>query len=220
MKSSIDENIPCYGWELEAAEYYLISGYDDTGYYYSGPGTGTERGPKLWHELGDSGTGLLEVYGITRGEPVDDAVMVRQTLEFALQHAENPEEWIFSGYRSGLAGWDLWIQTMENREDVNSFGVAYNAAVWAECRALGLKFLDEAKDRFPAFLSSYFDEAIECYFPVVDALSQVVSLFPMIPPEDGLTETERYALGITFLKQARQAEETALDSLREIVAVL
>ncbi len=218
-RKSIDEGIPCYGWELEQPEYYVITGYDDTGYYYNGPGIEGEKGPKPWQELGDTGIGVTEIYGIKQVVPADAADTVKEALEFALKHAENPPEWIFPNYRSGLAGYDTWIETIEENK-ATGLGMAYNAAVWAECRALGLKFLDEAKQQLDGSLTPLLEEAIQNYFPVVDSLSRVVELFPMMPPNDGIEENERYRLGLEQLKEAREAEEKALASLGKIVAAI
>lgn len=218
-RESIDAGIPCYGWELEQPEYYVITGYDDTGYYYNGPGIEGEKGPKPWQELGDTGIGIAEIYGIEQIVPSDDAETVKDAIEFALKHSENPPEWIFPNYRSGLAGYDTWIETVEKSE-ATGLGMAYNAAVWAECRALGLKFLDEAKQRLDSTITPLLEDAIQSYFPVVDCLSRVVELFPMMPPDDGIEEDERYRQGLEQLKKAREAEEKALGSLEKIVAAL
>jgi hypothetical protein len=37
VRAAIDRGIPCYGWELShVPSYWVINGYDDVGYYYSG----------------------------------------------------------------------------------------------------------------------------------------------------------------------------------------
>ena len=59
-RRAIDEGMPCCGWELEIPEYYVIRGYDDVGYFYSGPRADEGGGPKPWVELGDTGIGVLE----------------------------------------------------------------------------------------------------------------------------------------------------------------
>ena len=51
VKGAIDAGVPCYGWELEIPEYYVIQGYDNEGYYFSGPGCDEGKGPKPWQEL-------------------------------------------------------------------------------------------------------------------------------------------------------------------------
>ena len=119
----------------------------------------------------------------------------------------------------GDAGYDIWIETVEKGE-ATGIGMAYNAAVWTECRALGLKFLDEAKERLDSSATPLLEAAIQSYFPVVDSLSQVVELFPMMSPNDGIEETERFKLALEQLKNARQAEEKALESLERIVWAL
>lgn len=217
-RRAIDEGIPCYGWEMEQPEYYVVTGYDDTGYYYNGPGIESVAGPKSWRELGGSDIGIIEMYGLTEGQPADDVTTVREALAFALKHARSPGEWVYQGYRSGLAGWDLWIETVEKGE-ASGLGMSYNAAVWAECRALGLKFLDEARQRFDESLAPVFEEAIENYFPVVDGLSGMVELFPL-PQDMGLVTDIRRDKALTCLASAREAEEKALDSLERIISAL
>jgi hypothetical protein len=218
-RESIDNNIPCYGWELEQAEFYVVTGYDDTGYYYKGPGIEGEKGPKSWQELGSSDIGIVEMYGIVPGQRADDAVTVKEALEFALKHARNPGGWVHPGYHSGLSGFDVWIDTVE-KDEATAPGMAYNTAVWTECRALGLKFLDEAKQRLDDSITPLLEDTIQSYFPVVDSLNRVVELFPMMPPNDGIEETERYRRGLEQLKKAREAEAKALESLEKIVLAL
>ena len=214
----VDESIPCYGWEMEQPEYYVVTGYDDTGYYYNGPGIESAAGPKPWRELGNTEIGIIEMYGVTRGQAADDSTTVRDALTFALKHAGDPGGWVLPGYRSGLPGWDLWIETVEQGE-ASGLGMSYNAAVWAECRALGLKFLDEARQRFDESLAPLFEEAIENYFPVVDGLSCLVELFPL-PQDMGLITDIRRDKALTCLASAREAEEQALGSLDKIAAAL
>lgn len=38
-KRAIDQDYPCFGYNLSVPEYYVINGYDEEGYYYSGFGT-------------------------------------------------------------------------------------------------------------------------------------------------------------------------------------
>ena len=218
VRKAIDEGIPCYGWELETAEFYVIKGYDDIGYYYSGGGADPIKGPKPWQELGESDIGLIEMYSIKRGKPTDDATTVKEALEFALEHAKGPEKWIFPRYNSGLAGFDKWIETVANGEAMG-IGMAYNAAVWAECRTLGLQFLREARQRLDGNISPLLDEAIRSYSPVADGLNRLVDLFPF-PPDGEIEDRERIKKALEHLKRARDAEEKGLISLEKIVAAM
>ncbi len=218
VRKSIDEGLPCYGWELEIPEYCVIVGYDETGYFYNGPMHDPDPGHRPWQEIGESDIGLLEMYNVRLGQAAADATTVKEALEFALEHAQGPEKWIFPRYKAGLAGFDKWIETVDAGEATNP-GMAYNASVWWECRTLALLFLREARERLDGKMRPLLDEAMDAYFPVVDSLSKVVDLF-LFPPGGEIEDRERQLKAVKHLKRARQAEEKGLESLKKIVAVL
>ncbi len=70
VRDAIDRGLPCYGWQMQVPDYYLITGYDDVGYYYAGPGAEEGAGPLPWEKLATWDVDLLEVY---RVEPVPPA---------------------------------------------------------------------------------------------------------------------------------------------------
>lgn len=218
VRKSIDEGMPCYGWELELPEFYVVTGYDDIGYYYNGLLADPIKGPRPWQELGESDIGVLEMYSIKWGQPADDATTVKEALEFALEHASGPEKWARPNYKVGLAGFDKWIETVQKGEAIGQ-GMAFNAAVWAECRTLGLLFLEEARQRLDGSMSPLLDEAIRSYSPVAESLNVLVDLFPM-PPYGEIDDRERNKKALEHLKRAREAEEKGLKSLEKIVAAL
>jgi len=148
-RRAIDEGLPCYGWELDIPEYYVVYGYDDKGYYFSGPKCDGGKGPKPWRELGNTDIGLLEMYTVRPGRSVEDAKTIREAVQFVLEHAESPAQWVFPKYKAGLAGFDTWIQALEEGK-AHSWGMAYNSAVWHECRLLAARFLEEAKGEWAA----------------------------------------------------------------------
>jgi len=121
-------------------------------------------------------------------------------------------------YNSGLAGFDKWIETVQKGEAMG-VGMAYNAAVWAECRAQGLQFLREARQRLDGSMSPLLEEAIRSYSPVIESLSKLVDLFPF-PPDGEIEDRERIKKALEHLKRAREAEEKGLKSLEKIVAAL
>lgn len=220
-RKTIDEGLPLYGWELDTPEFYVIYGYDQTGYYYSGPGANGGQKPKAWKELGDTNIGLIEVYSIQPGEPQNDVITVRSALERALKHARNPKCWIYDHYASGLKGYDLWIKAMES-EKANRFGMGYNAAVWRECRELAVEFLGEARTRLRGRASALFDEGTEHYQVVADRLGKVSESYPWAP-EDGdrtIPFDKQCQETVEWLKEARKAEEAGLGALEKIVTVL
>jgi len=226
VQEAIDRGIPCYGWELDVPEYYVIYGYHEgdsetpAGYYYSGPMCDDGAGPKPWQEVGDTGIGVLEMYSVEPGQPAGDAKTVREALRFALKHAENPSEWIFERYRAGLAGYDNWIGALEAGK-ANGHGMAYNAAVWSECRAYAVAFLREARGRLDGTLEPLFDEAIAHYQAVSNHLAQVAKLYPFKPPFAELVAVDAQSqAAVEALRMARQAEAAGLVALGKIVQAL
>ncbi len=213
IRGSIDEGYPCYGWELDIAEFQNIYGYDDVGYYFRGPGSEAGRGPKPWDEVGESEIGVLELYSVRPGEPSSDEETVKGALEFALEHSEGPEKWIFPNYSSGIAGFDSWIAGL--KEGIASRdGLAYNAAVWNECRQYAVEFLTEAKERLD--LVDEFDEAIEHYSIVAENLKGLTELCPLVFPPDfskTVEDEEKRSRAASYLCSAREAELAGLRSL-------
>ena len=221
-RNAIDNGIPCYGWELEIPEFYVVYGYDDVGYYYSGPGCDEGKGPKPWWELGDTGIGVLELYSVKFGEVVDDTKTVKDALTFALEIAANPKEWIGKPYKTGVEGFENWIKALEEGK-ASDMGMRYNTSVWLECRQLAVGFLDEAKKRLLGQSDALFDEAIVQYKAVAGSLESVSKIYPWTDEssaEDMLPVDDKSAAAIEMLQQAKLAEESGLKSLEEIIEVL
>jgi hypothetical protein len=216
---AIDQGIPCYGWELDIPEYYVVNGYDDVGYYYSGARADSGGGPKPWKELAKTEIGVLEMYTIKKVQPADDIKTVKESLEFALEHSKSPEKWIFPKYRAGLEGFDYWMNALESGE-AHEFGNAYNSAVWAECRMHVVGFLKEAKGRVGGVAQSQFDEAIKHYDNITQNLKKVSETFPFPPQGGEVKDKTLVGKGMGYLKQAREAEEDGLNALREILDIL
>ena len=224
VKGAIGADLPCYGWELEVPEYYVVCGYDETGYYYWGPPCeGKPKGPKPWQELGKSDIGVVEMFSISLSRPADDATTVKEALAFALKHAESPSEWIFPKYKAGLDGFDLWIKAVEDGK-AHAFGMAYNAAVWHECREFAHQFLAEAKGRIGKE-GPLFDESAGHYKDVARELKTVTDLFAFLGTTDeekqkNIKDGERCGAALAALKNARAAEEKGVDTLERIVKAL
>ena len=211
---ALDKGLPCYGWEIEIPEYYCISGYDDDGFYYTGPTAPEVKGPKAWDSLAKVDIGLLELYYVERGEPAHPAVIVREALQFAMEHATSPVKWTYPGYKAGLQGWDLWIKAVEKEH--NPIGFGYNAAVWQECRCAAVEFLKEAAERL-GDEKGLFAGAIEHYTAVRDNLAQLTRIYPFPPQEDTTQDKEQ---AIELLNTAREAEAKGLAALGLIVDAL
>jgi len=217
VKSAIDQGRPCYGWELDIPEYYVVHGYDDDGYYFSGPLCDDGKGPKSWQTLGDTGIGVLEMYSVRPGQPAGDAQTVKEALAFALEHAAGPEKWIFPDYKAGPAGYDNWIRALQGGT-ADSHGAAYNAAVWNECRGYAHLFLQEAKERLDGPAADLFDQAIGHYQAVHENLKTVSEAFPCqgMEPEH-IQDGARVRTAAAALRAARMAETAGLETLQRII---
>ncbi|MEA3402276.1 MAG: hypothetical protein U9R79_13655 [Armatimonadota bacterium] len=210
----IDTGVPCYGWELHIPEWYVITGYDDVGYYYSGPGADECRMPLPWEKLADTGIGWLSMHCVLPCEPVEDAEAVREALTFALDHAQG--EYAHEGYAAGPAAFELWAEALETGR-ADRFGAGYNGACWLECREMAVRFLQEAKGRLAGRAHAAFAEAIEHYTTVHDRLKAAVERVPFQSPSDEV-EGERVQdpEAAALLREVGAAEERGLEALRRI----
>jgi hypothetical protein len=224
-KEAIDRDLPCYGWELDIPEYYVVHGYDEKGYLYRDilpPYSG--KGPKPWRDLGNTGIGLLEMYSVRPGQPADDVKTVKEAFRFVLEHSESPAKWIFPKYKAGLAGYDNWRHALKTGK-ADGFGMAYNAVVWSECRNFAVEFLKEANERLrmDGELKLLFEEALGHYEIVAQNLRKVSETFPFKGPGtegDEIKDPVRCRAALEYLENARKAEESGLRSLEKILGKL
>lgn len=218
-RNALDKNLPCYGWELEIPEFYVVNGYDDEGYHYSGPKQDESKSVKPWKELGESDIGIIEMYSVKPSETTNPTKTVKDAFEFALEHSKSPSKWILPKYKAGLDGYDLWISALESGT-ADGFGMAYNSPVWTECREHAVKFLEEAKGRVDEEYGPLFDVAVGRYEEVAKNLKSVTELFPFPPEGDESKDKDRCVAAADYLRVARKAEESGLGVLERILSTL
>ncbi len=209
----IDTDVPCYGWELQAPEWYVVTGYDDDGYYYSGPGADESRMPLPWDRLADTGIGWLSMRCVLPCMPSTDEEVLSEAIDFALDHAAG--EYCHENYVAGPEAFDLWADALETGS-ADRFGQGYNGECWRECREMAVAFLREARRRL-AREEGLFDEAIEHYSAVHKALAAVVERLPFqhtSEQDEGATVQDAEAAAL--IRQAGAAERNGLDALRRL----
>ncbi len=212
----MDEGLPCHGWKIDAPEYYVIFGYDTTGYYISDPDCDEGVGPISWRNLGDSKIGVVLVASVWRAEPASVRQTVRNVFSYALDVGYNRVKW--NDRTGGLAGYDLWIETLEQGQ-ADRFGLGYNATVWAKSREYAVAFLREARLRLDDDLHPLFDRAISQYETVAQNLKVVSAAYPFQECANGSVKADDRTLNaVNALKQARDAESSGLDILVDLVA--
>ena len=220
-KKCIDEAIPCYGWELEIAEYYIINGYNDDGYLFSGPHHDEGAGPKPWQEVGLSDIGVLEIYSVHPTDTANHQKAIRESFERVLYHASSPSDLIFPNYRSGLTGFDWWIEAIEDGSAL-SMGHSYNAAVWSECRMYAVKFLKEAKKYVDNDVKKLLDDARNSYEISAHNLDRIHNDYPFSPKLElaPLGIDDRTHRAVQCLRRARDSEKNGLAIIKDIVELL
>ncbi len=223
IKKAIDNNQPCYGWQIGAIpEFDIIYGYDDAGYYYQGYSTEEGSGPKPWQEVGTTGVTLLEMYRVNRIRPVNDNETIKHAFQLIVKHSQNPKDWIqYPKYKSGLEGFDQWIKAIESGTAL-SFGNAYNASLWAECRIMAVEFLREAQERLGSQYHLLFEKALGYYDAVARNLTKLSKIYPFSPqlPMDPIGLNDRTQICVDILKGAREAEAKGLKKLGELIDML
>jgi hypothetical protein len=218
VRDALDRGFPCYAWDLSVPEYYVVNGYDDTGYYFSGCDCPDGAGPFPWRELGTRDTGFLEAYRLETCSPAPDATVVKDALRLAGEMAEGRALCTSDAYVSGPEAFRAWAEALE-RGDAQPFGHAYNAAVWNECRGDAVAFLKEAKAKLPGPADAAFDDAIAYYTRVHEHLQALTDLFPF-PPREGAPDPERDRQGAIHLRAAAEAERQGLEALGRVSRVL
>jgi hypothetical protein len=220
VKKAIDDGLPCYGWEFDIPEYYIIDGYDGENYLYSG--YGQQQGTKRWNELGTSQIGVLENHIVSPAQPADDKETIRQALQFAIEQTKSPQKYTFDNvYKCGLNGYDQWLKTLDTGR-VSAGGLAFNIQCWGECRQNALPFLKEAKERISTNGSISFDEAIQNIETVAQEFGGLQKQFAFSPEdfEKPLTDEKLLNEASGALQKTRQAEAAALAEFEKIVAAL
>lgn len=219
VRGHTDRGVPCFGFELKAyyGGYWVITGYDDVGYYYSGWEDG---GPLPWDRLGTLFIPNLEVRSVELCPPAADPKVVRDGLAFAVKHAQNPPEWIETQAKSGPAAWAYWAEALEAGEAKRDHHT-YNLKLWLECREMAVAFCEEAKARVPGRCDDLFDAAGRHYRAVCDALERAVAQHPgREKPDWGPDSTFVSAEAAAVIREAAQADARGLAVLRQIAPAL
>ena len=223
IQEAIDSRLPCYGFDLDFPAYSVIFGYDDCGYFFKGPNTAYGKGPKSWKTLGDTRIGAIEMCVVKPGKAASIAKTIKDALEFAVEFS-NGGKWKYYEWTTGLAGYDLWIEALQESR-VGSWGMATNALAYAELRNYAVEFLKEAKAKLPSDIHELFDEAILHYTKVAENLDKISSSFPYknttsAQRENNIKDKKRVQSAIKLLQSCKLDEAAGLEVLGKIVEKL
>jgi len=219
VRDRIDHGIPCYGWELSHVPmYYVIKGYDDVGYYYSG---WKEGGPCPWDQIGTFDVRVVAVHAIERCPAAPDDRVVRDALTSVLGRVERADGWAaIPRHRTGLPAYEMWAEALKSGR-ANRDGHGYINHFWLECREMAVEFLHEARSRLPGRCDAAFDEAAEHYAVVRDRLRALLEMHPeRADSEVDWATTFRSTAGAALVREAAQAERQGVAGLRRIADAL
>ena len=220
IRARIDQGLPCYAWELTGIPaYYVITGYDDTGYTFLGWDSEKE-GTCPWDKLGAFDVKQLAVNCVRPAEPAPDRQVVKDALATVLDRVERPDGWaIGPRYRTGLPAYEMWAEALEAGR-ANFDGEAYLNVVWREAREMAVEFLQEAKARLPGAPSAAIGAAIAHYAVVRDKLSALSTMHPERPGKWDYTTIFASPEGAKLVREAADAERQGVLDLKQIVANL
>lgn len=206
IKSSIDKGKPVIlFWALQP-EYYVVRGYNDEGVYISG--ANSDKTPfKKWTQLTESG--IIETVSFESTNRPDVSKAFAQSLQYAIDCWHGSTTIFHPQYQGGKTGFQAWINCFGN-PNLNGFGLAYNAQVWAETRMMAVDYLREASARLS--LGTKLAKAIELAIVSAECLKMVATQFPFFGQDDHHKhEDERVAMAKNALQTAMAVEEKMVE---------
>jgi CubicO group peptidase (beta-lactamase class C family) len=224
VRSEINSGNACYGFHLGSPIRYLISGYDDRGYYYKGWDAEKGKGPVYWDDLGQTDIGLLGMHFV---RPVKATTtlkeIVKNAFEFVVEFSKNPNKWVPGDCKAGPEGYARWIYLIDSGTE-DGYGVSYNAAQFSEARKFAVEFLEEARAGLGEEFTPLFDEALLHYRAAARNLEMMSDLFPHNISSADLSMNlkdpmKRQAAG-QYLRAAKDAEIEGLKALSAIIEKL
>lgn len=216
IRDSIDKGLPCYAWEMDKPLYYLIAGYDETGYYYIEPHSMRIAGPKPYNELGESEWGILEIHVIRPGSISDHLKTLKDIFEYAINVSNPDMNRPNPGYTLGINAYQIWWEALSNRT-ADYYGAAYNASFWAKCKSLAALFLQEGKLRI-GIMEDLFDRAISNYENTAKSLTRLSQLFPLNRISEHPINEQLTDEAVDLLKAAQKSELDGLGDISEILS--
>ena len=121
VRASIDGDLPCYGFQLQHPDFYVINGYDETGYYYKrNPSyASSSEGHLEWQKLGTWDVKVIEVYSVKNCEPAPVEKTVKDAFTMVLRHGEGQWNVKDGKWIPGLDGLRIWADALYKTKDVH-----------------------------------------------------------------------------------------------------
>ena len=212
--ASIDEGVPAVVWDVNDAEWGVVTGYDDAQRTYQAL-TYEGTAVKLpYDRLGNNGIDILSVIlpGGENSRPRED--IVQRSLQAAMEHAEQNERLDRSEYQDGLPAYDLWAglcnrwamlidagRARQVSDDIKAHAVYLAEHIFsARCYARDyLRLLAEEDESLAAAAEHYADtarllEAICAFFSSAERIEDSTALRDVASAIRAVRTVEKHAL--------------------------
>lgn len=222
IREGIDRDVPAIVWDIFAAEWGVITGYDDDKKTYKTLTSQGKPSELAYKKLGKNGIDILSV--TIPGEPNSRTreEIIRNSLQAAAAHAEQ-KEFIDERpkYQNGLAGFDLWAQIydrwgmlVEAGKDDNipeqSFNfLKYYAGHYYSARCYARDYLHTISDGHDSL-----ERAARSYAKVAAFLQPLWELFP-IREKPSLEDIKSLA---ACIRSAKAAEAEGITYIQKYLA--
>ncbi|HPT76666.1 MAG: helix-turn-helix transcriptional regulator [Epulopiscium sp.] len=215
IKSYIDMGFPCFIYKKDKLLYYLIVGYDESGYYYIEPNSLKINGPKLLSPAVYNGISSLKAYSIRPGKISSCIKTIKDVFEYAVNLENRNELKANSTYTLGTKAYSILMNAI-NEGTVDYHNLACTFSFWLKCKKYAVLFLQESKLRIDKF-EKLFDATISYYENTLNALNQLSLLFPLNSGHNGQIPGNHKNVSILLLKTAQRNEEKGLEKIRSLL---
>lgn len=137
----------------------------------------------------------------------DDAVIIKESLHYAVDLFKNPDQYNLEKYRIGSGAYDNWIKALEQGK-AHAHGNWWNATVWSECRKMAGEYFAEIADKYKDEISSLTKELSAQYMDIAD-------LFKQISDKEMAAEKK-----IQLLRPAKFKDEEAVKKIGALLKLL
>jgi len=205
LRCRLSEGRPCAMLNLDNQ---LISGFDETGFLCVQPWKCDFPPAHLtfgsWSELQDE----IHIcfFSFNEKELPQPLKAAADSLECALDMANDPESYAMPGYTFGPRAYETWKKAIEEGHGVDHGGW-WNGTVWSECRAMASEYFKHLGKTIPN-CSSESMELAEIYHSIAKNLKTVSD------------NEEDPGKKMQLLDRSREMEEKAMGSVGELINML
>jgi hypothetical protein len=205
--SAVDQGIPAIAWDVANCEWGLIVGYNlETQEYQALTNEGWPEVQLPFSQLGQREIKILSV--IIPGSPNERSrdVVIRRSLEIAVDHAEQREWLDRPDYQDGILAFELWASVLEQGQPSELKNAWYYAAHYYGARCYAHQYIQKIAGQ-----DHSLRQAEGCYARVADHLKPVWETCAAL---NRLPGPVRADLAVN-IREAGQAETEAINHIKE-----